>query len=438
MTSLKQQLIVWLLGLLSVVGVLAGGVSFYLALQETNRLLDHELSEIARSVDEGSQFPAMQATFRTESEQEKKGDFVIQVWIGRQPCRSSRPGFDLPRNGSPGFSDVMWHGSKWRVYTMLHRDRTVQVSQADGIRFEMAIDSAARALLPVVALIPLSWLVVGVVVSRILRPLESVTAAAARRDALSLEPLPTKSVPKEVFPLIRAMNDLISRLCTALAAQRQFLSDAAHELRTPLSALELQIENLSRHDTREDLDNRIEEMRRGSRRASHLVRQLLKLSRYEAQAKPAVRSSVDLGAVVKACIADFVPLAGHRDIDLGMVRDDAATIRANADDLRTLIGNLIDNAVRYTPRGGKVDISVTASAGEARVSILDDGPGIAESALPRVFDRFFRAANNETEGSGIGLAIVKLIAEREAAEIAIANRRDGHGLIATVAFSLAT
>ena len=434
MKSLKTQLILWLVGLLTGVGLLAGAVSYYLALGETNGLLDHQLLEIAHSVDEGSQLPAMQAGFRDESEEQRERDFVIQVWFEREPVRSSRPDFDLPRIAIAGFSDVLSHGSKWRVFTMVHPDRTVQVSQGEAVRLEIANNSAMRVLFPVAVLIPLSWLLVGLVVSRLLRPLEAVTDAAIHRDVASRAPLPTENLPEEVAPLIRAMNDLISRLCAALEQQRQFLSDAAHELRTPLAALRLQIENLAQNHSRDDLDNRIDEMRRGSLRASHLVGQLLKIARYEAQAKPSVRRELDLDTVVKTCIADLVPLAAHRGIDLGMVHDDAVTIMGDPEELRILIGNLIDNAVRYTPQGGKVDVSVCATARSIVVEIVDTGPGIPPSLLPRVFDRFFRAAAQEGEGSGIGLAIVKAIAERESARVILANRHDGPGLSARVVF----
>lgn len=437
MKSLKRQLIFWLVGLLTVVGVLACGISFYFALEEANGLLDHQLRQIARSVDEGSQLPAMQARFRKENAEEKERDFVIQVWVENEPARSSRPGFDLPRMAVSGFSDLSSHNSKWRVYTMIHPHRTVQVSQGEDVRLEIATHSAMRELFPVAVLIPLSWLLIGIVVSRLLKPLESVTEAAIHRDVASHAPLPDENVPAEIAPLIRAMNDLIARLGEALELQRQFLSDAAHELRTPLAALQLQIENLSRNHSREDLDMRIDEMRRGSQRASHLVAQLLKIARYEAQNKPIVRSKVDLEALVKACIADFIPLADHRSIDLGMIHDDAAIITGNPEDLRILIGNLVDNAVRYTPAGGKVDVSVSVSGNRVVVEILDTGPGISSSLLPRVFDRFFRAAGQETEGSGIGLAIVQAIAQRESARVMLANRQDGHGLSASVVFNLA-
>jgi two-component system, OmpR family, sensor kinase len=437
MKSLKNQLIFWLVGLLTIAAMLAGGISFHFALEEANALLDQQLSQIAGSVDEGSQLPAMQARFGKENQVEKKRDFVIQVWLDNTPGRSSRPDFDLPRATVSGFSNVMLHGLEWRVYTMIHPDRTVQISQEADVRFDIATHSAMRVLFPFFVVIPVSWLLIGLVVTRLLKPLENVTEAAIRRDAGSNALLPVDNVPQEVAPLIQAMNDLIMRLSAAIELQRQFLSDAAHELRTPLAALQLQIENLSQSHTRDDLDSRIDEMRRGSQRASHLVGQLLKISRYEAQQKPVVRRPVNLNEFVKDSLADFIPLADHRRIDLGLTHDDAAVVMGNPEDLRILLGNLIDNAIRYTPEGGKIDVSISVAGREVVVEVLDNGPGVPDELLPRLFDRFFRAAGQETDGSGIGLAIVQAIARRESVKVVLINRPDGHGLSASLVFALA-
>lgn len=437
MRSLKKQLIFWIVGLLTVAGVLASGISFYFAREEANTLLDHQLQEIARSVDEGSQLPAMQASFAKENQKEKERDFVIQVWVEKAPVVSSRPDFDLPRNAVSGFVDGTWQNSAWRVFTMVHKHRTVQVSQAEDVRFEIATHSAMAVLLPVLVLIPLSWLLVVIVVSRLLKPLETVTEAAIHRDITSNVPLPTENVPQEVTPLIQAINDLIFRLGQALELQRQFLSDAAHGLRTPLTALQLQIENLSQNYSREDLASRIDEMMRGSQRASHMVSQLLRITRYESQHKHTECGEIQLANLVKACIAEYIPLAEDRGIDLGMTRDDSASILGNERDLQILIGNLVDNAIRYTPSGGRVDVSVCISGNNAVVEIIDTGPGIPADILPRVFDRFFRLVGQQIEGTGIGLAIVRAISIRESVEVLLDNRQEGHGLCARVVFRLA-
>lgn len=436
MKSLKRQLTVWILGLVTVVGIAASAISFHVAEDEANTFLDQQLMEIARSVDEGSQLPAMQKNFLKESKSQQARDFVIQVWEDDKPTVTSRPGFDLPINTKTGFSDRTWDQAAWRVYTMVHKNRIVQVSQEMDVRTEIATQSAAWVLLPVVALIPLSLVLIVMVIRRLLQPLQTVTTAAIERDINSNAPLPTDDVPLEVTPLIQALNDLVARLSKALKLQRQFLSDAAHGLRTPLAALQLQIENLPQHKSRQDLAIRIDDMRRGAQRASHMVRQLLQIARYDTQNKPIQRSEVSLDELIKDCLAEMVPLAEHRGVDLGMTRADSATVRVNPDDLRILIGNLIDNALRYTPEGGKVDISLQASASSAVVEIRDTGPGIPASELPRVFDRFFRAAGQEIEGTGIGLAIVKTIADREDIKLMLVNREDRSGLLVRLELNL--
>ena len=437
MTSLKKQLTVWLLGLLTMVGLLAGGISYWFAREDASELLDHQLRLVAESINKGSQLPAMQVQLADESEDEQESDFVIQVWYEKNPVRSSRPDFNLPRGETSGYSDVSIHGEKWRAYTIVYPDRTVQTSQSDEVRRESAADATLHALLPVVVLIPLSWILVIIGVSRILKPLAVVTKAATQRDAASLAPLPTDCIPEEVAPLINEINGLLSRIGETIESQRHFLLDAAHELRTPLTALQFQIENLSQSQSQDDLEERIAELKSGIQRASHLVGQLLRMARYEAE-KITIRTDVDLAELVKNCISDFIPIAEKRSIDLGMTHYESAHIWANSDDLRILFHNLLDNAIRYTPERGQIDVSVNVSMQRAVVKIVDNGPGIQESLLPRVFDRFFRAGDHETEGSGIGLAIVNAIANRESADVTLDNRQDRSGLIAAVSFNLLT
>ncbi len=430
MKSLKKQLIVWLLGLLTMVGLITGGFSYWLAQKDVSSLLDHQLRLVGESIDDGSRLPAMQNKYAVETDNERKSDFVIQVWHSKT-MQASHPDFELPAAGATGYSDLELHGQKWRAYTIVYPDRTVQVSQSDQVRRDIATDSALRALFPIAVLLPLTWVLVVIGVNRIMQPLARVSEAAMQRDAESLAPLPTDHVPAEVAPLISEINGLLARIRETLESQRHFMLDAAHELRTPLTALQLQIENLSQSRSQNDMDDRIAELKSGIKRASHLVGQLLKMARYESE-KITVRAGVDLAELVKDCIGDFIPIAERRGIDLGMTHCEPASIWANSEDLRILFHNLIDNAIRYMPGKGQVDVSVNVSGTKAVVRILDSGPGIAEALLPRVFDRFFRVAPHETEGSGVGLAIVKAIAARESATVSLSNRRDRSGLAAEV------
>ena len=435
MRSLRNQLTLWSVGLLTLVGLLAGGISYLLAQKGAGVFLDHQLRLVAGSVDEGSQLPAMQTKFLGENEQQRQYGFVIQVSLPNEAVRSSRPDFELPVGKASGYSEQVYQGEKWRIYTIVYPDRTVQVSQADAVRRAIASDAAIFASLPIAGLLPLCWILVAFGVKRILKPLADVTLAVTLRDARSLTPIAAKGIPAEAAPLITEINSLLLRIHESMESQRHFVLDAAHELRTPLAALQLQIDNLSQSLSAEDMNARIAELRFGMQRASHIVAQLLKMARYEGESE-SIRSRLDLGELVKHCISALIPVAEKSGIDLGMVRDDKASILANADDLRVLFGNLLDNAVRYTQEGGKVDVAVEVSGNRVAVSIVDNGCGIPEELLPRVFDRFFRAGNHKAEGSGIGLAIVNAIARRENAEVRLASRQDAKGLVATVTFSL--
>lgn len=429
MSSLKNQLTIWIIVLLTAVGVIASVISYVFARMQANTFLDQQLQEIARSIDEGSQFPAMQKNFLRENKSEQAREFVMQVWEKDKPTVTSRPDFNLPINAKSGFSDKTWEGSAWRVYTMVHKNRTVQVSQEEEVRTEIATQSAAWVLLPFIILMPLSWVLVVLVIGRLLQPLKTVTNAVIDRDINSNAPLPASNIPSEVAPLIYAINDLISRLGKALQLQRKFLSDAAHGLRTPLAALLLQIENLQQKRAGEDLEIRVNDMRRGAQRATRMVKQLLQISRYEVQDKPIKRTALDLIELVKDCIAEIMPLVEQCNIDMGMTCAEQARVMSNRGDLQICIGNLLENAVRYTPEWGSVDVSIRARDSKVLLEICDTGPGIPESELSKICDRFYRATSHDGDGTGIGLAIVKTIADRESIKLEFMNRTDRSGLL---------
>jgi two-component system OmpR family sensor kinase len=230
------------------------------------------------------------------------------------------------------------------------------------------------------------------------------------------------------------MNELISRLAIALRRQQMFLSDAAHELRTPLSALTLQIGNLSQHRGA-DLDERLADLRAGARRVSALTDKLLEISRYEGQGQALSPALLDLSDVVKDVVSGLLISAEDRRIDLGFsgLADDARVL-VDLDDLRTLSESLIDNAVRYTVDGGSVDVTVTGGSCPSLV-VADNGPGVASDELPRLTERFFRGSSGG-EGTGLGLAIVQAICVRHGLSLHLENRSEG-GFLVRISFPFA-
>jgi two-component system OmpR family sensor kinase len=252
----------------------------------------------------------------------------------------------------------------------------------------------------------------------------------ATRGAESTDPIPVGDVPAEVLPLVHAMNDLISRMRAAAEHQRRFIADAAHELRTPLAALQIQIDNLAAAELSSRAQS-LGEIRAGIRRTARLVDQLLRMARLE-EGQPSTREGVDLTAIVTQCVADFVPIAVARGVDLGMVASDRVTVTGTANDLKMLFGNLIENAIRYTPGGGTIDVSIHRAGLFTAIEIADTGCGIAEENMPRVFNRFFRAAADDSDGSGLGLSIVAAVARHHGFRVVLQNRGDRPGLRARI------
>ena len=219
------------------------------------------------------------------------------------------------------------------------------------------------------------------------------------------------------------MNSLIVRLRDAVEAQRRFVSDAAHELRTPLAGMQIQVENLSR-EARGAHDGATAALARGVRRASALVNQLLHLARLE-ESGAAQDETVDVNALVLESVADHAALAERKQVDLEVNLACQAVCRGDPGEVRALVSSLIDNAVRYTPSGGRIDVSIGRRDGGFVVEVFNTGAFLPKGAETRVFDRFFRAAPQETEGTGLGLSIARRVAERHGFGLTVENRADG-------------
>jgi two-component system, OmpR family, sensor kinase len=431
--SLRTQLWFWLSGLLTVAGLLAAAFSFWTAQDEARSFFDNQLRLMAIHVGDPAT-PAVAAPTQVPGDHDPEDDFLVQVWdAGGTQVRSSLPLVDVPAGDKTGFSDVSSASGRWRTYTLKAPSRTVQVSQQSVVREELASDAALRSLIPVAVSIPLSWLLLSLVINRVLRRVDVVANRLAARKPGDWQPIPLADVPTDFAPLVTAANDLLSRLQGALSAQKRFVSDAAHELRTPLAALQIQIGNLRKAPGTE-LPARIDELERGVRRASQLTRQLLNLARSgETPDRPLV--TVDLVELARSVMAEVLPLADHRRQDLGLVQSDPAEIEGDADDLRVLMGNLLENAIRYTPDEGVVDLAILAAAGSIAIEVRDSGPGIEPGLLEDVFQPFRRAAEPGVEGSGLGLTIARRIAEQHGAVITLSNRQDRAGLVARVTFN---
>jgi signal transduction histidine kinase len=332
-----------------------------------------------------------------------------------------------------GYADVDAGGLKWRTYGLQTLDGVIQIAQPVRVREVLARGAALRVVIPLLLLLPLLGAAIAGVVGSGLRPLRRVAGEVQRRNADSLTPIAAERLPQEVAPLVNELNRLLARLHAAFQAQRAFVADAAHELRSPLTAVRLQLQLLdrapdegARSEARANLGAAVE-------RAIHLVEQLLTLARNEPRAIAQDLAPIALDQTAADGVADTHALALDRQIDLALEAE-PVTVVGDREALRTLVRNLVDNAVRYTPPGGRVRVRARAAAQGAVLEVTDSGPGIPAPERERVFDRFYRRTGTASEGSGLGLAIVKAIADRHGAQVRIDGGPEG-GLQVTVAFA---
>jgi two-component system, OmpR family, sensor kinase len=436
MKSLRAKLTVWFIALFTLVGILAAAGTLYISLREQNALLDDQLRQIALSVSDSPS--AVGESSRITSGANPDDEIVVHIRDKSQrTIRNSNPDVEIPLTSQTGFSNHESDGDEWRTFTLIADNRIIQISQLTQIRTEAAMASALTTLMPILLLIPLSWIFVGGVLARVLRPLDALAHdlnAARSSKGVNLK---TENVPSEIVPLVAAMNDLLERQTELIAAQERFVSDAAHQLRTPVTALSLQVENLRQSLTDRSIAPVFEQMRNGLVRMSALLSQLLKLARVEAPQEAVQLETSNLGDVVRAALGDAFPMAEAKGIDLGIDKDVDVNVRGDRLDLELLVSSLLENAVRYTPEGGRIDIDLSAEDSAGFVTVTDTGPGIPEDVLPKVFERFYRHAPQDTQGSGLGLSIVAALAARCGAEVSLRNRADRSGLIAAVKFQRA-
>jgi len=426
MMSLRKTILIWVTALLAIVGAGAVAASYYSVKEEADSLLDTQLREIALNAGDGLSDNAL-----PHMAHEIEDEVVVQIWDASAGAILRASPINIPRQPKLGLADVKFAGNSWRVYTSSDGVRTAQVAQRWSVREELARKAAQGAALPVLAAIPVAWLVIIFAINRLLRRLGGFAEALARRSVDAKDPISLENVPPEIAPLNVALNELIGRHQGAVDRQRRFVSNAAHELRTPLAALQIQVDNLKTHAEGRQREA-IDELNDGVHRASALVHQLLRMARLDDAASSRVRADVDLKDLVAAAVADHVAIAMKRDVDLGLSDNETCGIRVCDPEIGVLLSNLVDNAIRHTPSGGTVDVVVKRQGINALVEVVDSGCGIPVAALPRIFDRFFRASPADIEGTGLGLAIAKAIADRNGFRLTVTNRRDTRGVIAQV------
>ncbi len=419
MISIRRRLLAWLLaGVASAVAV--GAVLTYLmAREQANELADYQLQQLAMSFRDHALASGL---IEHEGSPDKALEVLVQIW-NREGLRLyiSHPRVNMPDRALLGFTDVATPQGKWRVFSTQLGDHVIQVAQPQEVRNRLAAAVALRTVWPLAAMLPLLGLLIWFTVGRGLSPLERLAREVRHRSPAALEPIPENGLPNEVRPLVGSLNDLLRRLGQAIEAQRALVADAAHELRSPLTAVRLQAQIAERAADDSERREALGSLGRGVERASHLVQQLLTLAREEGQQPDATRSEVRLDEIAREVVAIHAPLAQYRGLDLGLERAEPLTVAGNLQALRTLLSNLVDNALRYTPSPGSVDVSVWRDGEDGVLQVCDTGPGVPADERARVFDRFYRRAGSAPGGSGLGLAIARRVVEHHGGSIELGD-----------------
>ncbi|MBS0515221.1 MAG: two-component sensor histidine kinase [Proteobacteria bacterium] len=436
MTSIRGALLCWLNGGLLLCCLAAAVAVYSLVENEVGELNDYQLRLVAEAISSNPlDVVKNDASKRTEFDIDDDDQFIIQTWDpdGTQTY-SSVPALGLRLDRQSGYETVATASGPWRIYSVLMRGRYIQVGLQLRARNQLAVRIALRAIVPLLILFPLVSALVWIVVHRGLRPLTQVMRSLKERSVTALQPLPTGGLKAELLPLVLALNDLLERLARAITVQRNFVADAAHQLRTPLAAVRLQMQLAQRAQSSDERISAFNDLANGVNRAVRLVEQLLTLAKHEPDGIQYRMLPLDLAGVVTSVVNECSPLVREKAIDLQVRADEPVGIMGDLDALRVMLQNLVENAIRYTPSFGQVEVRVDGGDRHACVEIADTGPGVPEAERERVFDRFFRRQGTQQTGSGLGLAIVRNIASRHGAVVRLLTAAGGSGLLIRVEF----
>lgn len=344
----------------------------------------------------------------------------------------------LPSDLVEGVQTVAVDSDTWRVFVKtLDAGSRIAVSQRTKVRDDIARNSALSTLMPFVILIPVLLLMVGDLIRQMFSPLKLLASDLDQRAEQDLRRVSEVNLPSEIHPFVVAINRLLGRVSESIAVQHRFVADAAHELRSPLTALSLQAGQLEASDMSPLARARLTTLRSGLKRTQILIVQLLAFARAQ-QAQLEKPPLIPILPVLRQVLEDLMPLAEAKNIDLGVLGEIDAGINIDGHDLGSMVKNLVENAIRYSPFGGQVDLSVQVTSGEVSLIVEDTGPGIPVSERQRVFDPFYRILDHDGDGSGLGLSIVKAIADRVGATVTLETtspQRSASGLRVTVRFA---
>jgi two-component system OmpR family sensor kinase len=421
--SLQFKLALWMAIAIAITAAVAGTVSFQSSFHDASELQDDQLREIASMVDANVMTIGKFDTAIRSEEADPESHVALQVFgdAGSDKESSTELGVSFPSTMHNGLQTVVANNREWRVIVKpLSSGKRLAIGQQIDVREDIAEHTGQRTTVSMMFLIPFLIVLVVVVLRFLLAPITKLAREIDHRAQMDMTPLDDRDLPSEIKPFITSINQMLKRQETAMEQQRRFVADAAHELRSPLTALSLQTENLAINELSPEARVQLNAMQGGLLRARTLVSQLLLLARAQL-ARQNDLNDVVLQSIAREVFEEMMPLAEAKQIDLGVAQSCDVTLMANAIDLNTLIRNLVDNAIRYCEPGSRVDLRLSAQDRWAVIEVQDNGPGIPDAEQQKVFEPFYRLGGNRESGSGLGLSIVKNIVSKLSGNVSISS-----------------
>ena len=456
-SSLRKKLLVLLVPPLLILILIASSILFRFAIVEQRDAFDNALYDSAYSIYqliqksddsiENLSLPKNEKQFILNDQ----SDVIFYNVVGTDGklLNGDSDGGLMPQikeqTSNPNFRDGIVHNLNVRIVSTLVSIQKngvelpvyIQVAETLNKREALASNVLIDIIVPQLLLVLFTIIIIWFGVERGLQPLFDLQAAVSKRSYLDLSSIEMPDVPTEVMILVNSVNSLMRQLESVLSAQNRFIADAAHQLRTPLAGAQAQLELALLESDPDQHQEILERVSTSMERLSHTITQLLSLARNQQDASHnMMMSRVNLNKIAQEVTTDMVPTAIKKGLDLGFEADTQSTIiLGDSKRLKEMLYNLVDNALLYTPAGGKVTVKVQHEAGEIVLSVIDNGPGIPKSEREKVFERFHRVIGTGQEGSGLGLAIVMEIAQLHQANVEIADEPRKKGLNIQVSFA---
>jgi two-component system sensor histidine kinase QseC len=444
MKSLRLRLLVTLLSFFIILWLITTLAIYLESRHEIHELFDAELAESAAVLSEFALDTIRKRDARVNSEHlleferyghqyQKKISF--QLWENGSLLLRSASAPRKIMGKTMGYSDVHINDRKWRIFVLpLDKNQKIIVGERYDVRDELIYKIAQGTLYPLVVVLPLLALSIWLAVTRNLRPLERITDEVTRRSPRLLKEVQVTHAPVEIRPLVEALNSLLRQLNDAFQRERQFTSDAAHELRTPLASLKTQVQVAQRATTDEEKQRALSNIIQSVDRATHLLEQLLSLARLEPEVASQQLVAINPAPVVTEVMAQLAGMAHQKQVELELADTGSCDILANEAAIHMLTRNLVDNAIRYTPERGTVTVKLQRTDDRLQLSVIDTGPGISQQEASRIFDRFYRGEHGDSQSCGLGLAIVQRIVALLNADIQLSTPETHTGLQITISF----